>query len=116
MSLFNLDGRVFVPVHNTVGGTVSDATRFTFKQSGPAISAEYKGGDVIAGHILGSFTKEDTAKLIYHCRTKGGELKSGEASAHFSVNDAGRICIDMQWQWLNGDKASGTSHYEEITD
>ena len=116
MSLFDLNDRVFVPVHNTVSGTVSNATRFTFKQSGPDITADYNGGDVVDGHILGTFTKEDTASLIYQCRTLGGELKSGEALAHFSVNQAGRICIDMQWQWLNGDHSSGTSHYEEITD
>ena len=114
MSLFDLNGRVFVPVHNTIGGTVSDAIEFTFKQSGHDISADYSGGDVAAGHILGTFTKQDTAKLVYHCRTVAGELKSGEALAHFSVNEAGKICIDMQWQWLNGDQASGTSHYEEI--
>lgn len=115
MNLFDLNGRVFVPVHNTVGGTVSDTTRFTFKQSGQKISADYRGGDVVEGHILGTFTDEDTAALIYHCRTSDDDLKSGEALAHFSVNEAGKICIDMQWQWLNGDQASGTSHYEEIT-
>lgn len=115
MSVFDLDRRVFVPVHNTVGGAVSDATRFTFKQSRHEISANYEGGDVTAGHILGKFTKEDTAKLVYHCRSVAGELKSGEALAHFSVNEAGIMYIDMQWRWLNGDKLSGTSHYEEVS-
>lgn len=114
MSLINLDGRVFVPVHNTVGGTVTDETRFTFQQSGDNITADYAGGDVQTGHIVGILVKPDTATLIYHCLTAGGELKAGQAQAHFSINDEGKLCIDMQWQWLNGEKTSGTSHYEEI--
>jgi len=115
MSVFDLDGRTFAPVHNTVGGTVTDATKFIFQQSDDNITADYAGGDVRSGHIVGQFVKPDTAKLIYHCLTTNRELKAGEALAHFSVNEAGVMCIDMQWQWLNGDKASGTSHYEEIS-
>ena len=113
VSLFDLNGRVFVPVHNTVGGTVTDATKFHFQQSGDIITADYAGGDVQTGHIVGKFVKEDTAKLIYHCLTADGEMKAGQAQAHFSVNEAGKLTIDMQWQWLNGDLSSGTSHYEE---
>jgi hypothetical protein len=116
VSLVNLDSREFVPVHNTVGGTVTDATKFSFQQSGENITADYAGGDIETGHIVGKFVNEDTAELIYHCLTKDGEMKAGQAQAHFSISDTGKLTIDMQWQWLNGDKSAGTSHYEEITD
>ena len=114
MSPFDLDGRSFVPVHNTVGGAVSDDTRFEFSQTDEEITAVYMGGDIKTGHIVGRFTNPNTAELIYHCLTTSEELKAGQAQAHFSVNEAGRLCIDMQWQWLTGDQASGTSHYEEV--
>ncbi|NNC37481.1 MAG: hypothetical protein EX271_12435 [Acidimicrobiales bacterium] len=116
MSVFNLNGRRFYPVHNTVNGTVTDDTIFHFSQSGENITADYAGGDIEIGHITGLFMKPDTAILLYHCLTTEGELKAGRADAHFSLNEAGTICIDMQWQWLSGDKTSGTSHYEEISD
>ena len=114
MSVFNLDGRIFAPVHNTVGGTVTDETKFHFHQSGNNITADYAGGDVKTGLIIGIFVKPDTAKLIYHCLTIDDQLKAGEALAHFNVNDSGVLCIDMHWRWLNGEQTSGTSHYEEI--
>ena len=114
MSPFNLDGRMFCPVHNSTSGTVTDATKFRFQQNGDNITADYAGGEIETGHIVGKFTSPDTAQLIYHCLTNNGDMKAGQAQARFAVNDAGILTIDMQWQWLNGDKSSGTSHYEEI--
>lgn len=115
MSVIDLNGRVFVPVHNTVGGAVTDATKFIFQQKNTQVTADYSGGDIESGHIVGRFLNPDTAELVYHCLTQSGELKAGQAKAKFSVSEHGRLCIDMQWQWLNGDQTAGTSHYEEIT-
>lgn len=116
MSLFNLDGRTFCPVQNSASGTVTDATKFRFQQTGENITADYEGGEIETGHIVGKFTTPDTAELIYHCLTNAGEMKAGQAQARFAINDAGSLTIDMQWQWLNGDKSAGTSHYEEIVE
>ena len=113
MSTVNLDGRVFVPVENSPAGTVSGDTRFEFKQDGPLVTARYKGGAVIDGHILGHFLQADQADLLYHCVTDDGDLKAGHAIATFSDLPDGRLRIDMRWRWLNGE-GQGSSRYEEV--
>lgn len=109
----DLDGRVFVPVQNAAAGTVTDQTRFEFSQNGTNFTARYHGGPITDGHILGQFHGPVKAELLYHCVTKEGELKAGQASATFSALTDGRVCIDMCWRWLNGE-GEGMSRYEEI--
>ena len=113
MNPINLDGRIFVPTENSAAGTVDGETRFSFSQTGTRISADYQGGAVIEGHILGQFIQADQADLLYHCLTLDGDLKSGHAIATFSELPDDRLCIDMRWRWLNGE-GEGSSRYEEI--
>lgn len=50
-----LDGRTLVGVANTEGGEVSCDTPFKFEQEGKRIYAHYSGGDIIDGHLVGTF-------------------------------------------------------------
>lgn len=114
MTNIDLDGRVFHPVQNSKHGTVEATTIFKFKQSGNRVSATYSGSDVVDGHIVGQFVSNNIATLLYHSITKSGELQAGEAEAVFDALPDKRLCIHMNWRWLNGDKTDGTSYYEEI--
>jgi len=114
MSKLSLDGRVFVPVENTDNGTVSGLTRFHFWQQGDVFFADYSGGDVREGHIIGQFADEMTGDMLYHCLTTDKMLKAGQAMAKFSALDETRLTMEIDWQWLNGDKSGGQSRYEEV--
>lgn len=116
-----LDNRVFIPVENTDNGTVSGQTRFHFWQKGKVIFADYVGGDVAEGHIIGQFTTEDMGELLYHCLTIDGCLKAGQATATFSQMSDGRLAMDIDWEWLttnnpSGNANKGRSRYEEVID
>ena len=52
--------------------------------------------------------------MLYQCLTKDGELKAGNAIAQVSINEENKIQLDLKWQWLNGDKSSGSSTYIEL--
>ena len=52
----SLDNRVFGPVENSENGVVNNKTRFHFWQEGMVFYADYFGGDVREGHIIGQFT------------------------------------------------------------
>lgn len=109
----NLDKRVFIPIKNSDNGKVGNQTVFTFSQSGETFHADYKGGDIAKGSIIGTFSNQRDAHLLYQCITTSGELKAGKAVATFTQTD-NRVSIHMSWQWLNGDNSTGISHYIEV--
>lgn len=111
----NLDMRIFAPTQNSEGGVVDDRTQFHFRQSGNSFTADYSGGDIRHGHILGQFTGEMTAQLTYHCLTTDNQLKAGQADAVFTSTGDGRAEMALEWVWVSGAQGSGTSHYLEIT-
>jgi len=110
----DLNGRVFSPLANSEGGRVTSSTFFHFAQSGQNFTATYSGAGVTDGHIIGVFRAQGEADLIYHSRAETGELEAGSAKAIFRKTESGKMTIDMDWQWLNGSKASGQSHYTEV--
>lgn len=112
--VFDLDGRRFRPISNMAGGRVASDALFKFSQSGLDYTAVYSGEGFSDGHLIGRMTEPGQAALIYHSRANDGALEAGEAVAVFSKAANGGVRIDMEWRWLTGSKASGTSHYQEI--
>ncbi len=112
----SLDNRVFVPVENTGNGVVSGKTRFHFWQQGVVFYADYFGGDVREGHIIGKFNAAGQGEMLYHCLTTEHELKAGKAIADFIETETGPLAMELDWQWISGDGSKGRSRYEEITE
>lgn len=121
----SLDNRVFVPVENTEDGVVSGNTRFHFWQEGIVFFADYFGGDVREGHIIGQFDETGRGHMLYHCLTTDRNLKAGKAVAEFTKYDDGRMAMDLNWEWItqthqNNDifkgQAKGQSRYEELSE
>ena len=112
---FDLDGRQFSPVKNSAEGRVSSDAVFTFAQDEQNFHAHYTGEGFSDGHLIGAFIDRENARLIYHCRAEDGSLEAGEANAFFEFAETGEINIKMNWRWLNGSGASGTSEYTEIS-
>lgn len=50
-----LDGPTLVGVANAAAGEVSGDTRFEFEQEDNRIYAHYAGGDILDGHLVGTF-------------------------------------------------------------
>ncbi len=114
MTKISLDNRVFVPVENTENGVVSGKTRFHFWQQGIVFYADYFGGDVREGHIIGQFNEAGEGDMLYHCLTINRDLKAGKATANFEEMEDGRIAMSLDWQWVSGDTSKGQSRYEEV--
>jgi len=110
----SLDNRVFVPVENSDNGVVNGKTRFHFWQEGMVFYADYFGGNVREGHIIGQFTENLEGDILYHCLTTDKTLKAGKARAVFSVMEDNRLAFDLDWEWINGDHSWGQSRYEEL--
>ena len=114
MEKVNFDGKRFGLLSNSKDGEVSTETTFEYKQNDGLVTAEYSGGKILHGRIIARQIANGNLKMVYNCLTADGELKSGKADAEVSIDNTGKVRLDLQWQWLDGDGETGRSTYLEI--
>jgi GNAT superfamily N-acetyltransferase len=102
-------GKSFIPKANTANGETDNRTIFSYHQKGDIISAEYSGGDIIKGHLLG--TAEQNGELDFHYQhiNINKQVRIGKCHSVPHILDSGKLELHEEWQWLNGDKSSGVS-------
>ncbi len=109
----NYDGRRFRGRRNSPNGEVSGETVFHYRQDGEVLSGDYSGGTIVAGQLLGTVRPDGSLEFLYHHINASGELMSGRCESTPRVED-GVLVLAERWQWLTGDRSSGTSEVEEI--
>ncbi|WP_203257724.1 hypothetical protein [Hyunsoonleella ulvae] len=112
MPEFNFNNKIFSLIDNSENGQVNSETLFKYKQDGNLITADYSGGSVIYGKIVGKLNK-DKIEMLYQCLTLEEELKAGKAIATISLTKDNKIKLKLHWQWLNDTNEKGTSEYIE---
>lgn len=75
------DGRVFVSLENTENGEVDERTRFAYHQNGFSVWADYAGGDIVRGHLVGTTDEDGRLHFLYHHLNTAGELRAGECNS-----------------------------------
>ena len=109
---YSLDGKTFKALSNSENGEVDAGTVFTYHQQGRTVWAEYSGGQILRGSILGKFIGEEL-HMNYHHLSQDGELKAGTCRSTISQLADGRLQISERWQWYSGDQSSGESELIE---
>ncbi len=109
----NLNNKKFVTAENK-NGLSSDETIFHYFQNGTTITANYKGGAIKEGLIIGKQIQNAEIELLYQCLTTEGQLKAGEAKGSIVKTPNGKLKLNFDWTWLNGDLSGGKSEYIEI--
>ncbi len=112
---YNLDGRVFQSIENTENGEVSSETLFHYHQDGEIISADYSGGNIIEGHLLGKMIKNGNLEFTYHHINLEGQLMIGKCASEPTLLPNGKLQYSETWQWISGDKSAGNSIIVEIS-
>ncbi|MFF1446929.1 hypothetical protein ACFVYF_01985 [Streptomyces sp. NPDC058274] len=108
----SLDGLVLAPVADQAPGQVGTRTRFTYHEKDGVIWAEYAGGDVVRGHLVGR-REGDRLDFRYVQLKHDGTTSSGHCvSAVVELAD-GRVRLEETWQW-ESQAGSGTSVVEQI--
>lgn len=51
--MINYNNKKFSPVSNTENGETTNETVFHYKQMGNVLQAEYAGGQITHGHLIG---------------------------------------------------------------
>lgn len=111
---YNLDGKAFRSVSNSGTGEVNAATLFVYRQHGDVVTAEYSGGNIIAGHLIAKVLPNGELDMRYHHLNDRGELMLGTCRSTPMRLPDGRLRFTERWQWLSGDQSSGQSEIEEV--
>ncbi|WP_293308727.1 n-acetylglutamate synthase [Pedobacter sp. UBA5917] len=112
--MINYNGKIFKPVSNTENGETSGETIFRYQHSGNILTAEYSGGKIIYGHLIGLVGENGTIDMRYHQVNDKGELMTGICHSKPVLLESGKIRLHETWQWTSGDRSKGESVIEEI--
>ena len=112
--MINYNSKYFKPVRTTANGETSTDTIFHYRQSGNVLTAEYSGGRIAAGHLIGLVNDQGHIDMHYHQVNDEGELMIGVCHSTPEILPSGKIRLHEKWQWTSGDKTSGESILEEV--
>jgi hypothetical protein len=108
----SLDGLQMRAVATADGGGVSSDTLFTFVQDGNTVSAEYAGGTVRLGHLVGTLAA-GRVSFRYVQIDRTGRVDSGRSICDIRLLPDDRIQLSEHFQWESR-AGSGTNVLEEI--
>jgi hypothetical protein len=77
------------------------------------LTAEYAGGQIKKGHLIGLVDELGNIDMRYHQVNDKGELMTGICQSTPELLPSGKIRLHEQWEWTSGDKSKGTSIIEE---
>lgn len=101
-------------VSNTDNGEVGSDTLFYYHQADNVVSADYRGGTIVQGHLLAQVLQNGQLDMRYHHLNNKGEFMLGKCLSTPVILPDGRMKFAESWQWLSGDMSSGYSEIEEI--
>lgn len=77
----NYDGRKFIPKINSENGEVNEQTAFIYHQNGNLLWAEYSGGDILKGSLIGTVLCNGELDFVYHHMNQNMQIKTGNMNS-----------------------------------
>lgn len=111
--MIDYNGKVFRPVSNTENGETTGETVFYYKQTDNILTAEYAGGNIKTGHLIGLVDKNGNIEMRYHQVNINNELMTGVCQSRPEILANGKMRLHESWEWTSGDKSKGKSIIEE---
>lgn len=106
----DLDGRTFAASAVAGPGDVDGRTRFRYRQEGDVVWADYSGGGVVHGHLVGLRRGGRLDFRYVHLDTAGDTAVGHCESVVERVGE--RLRLHERWRWENR-PGSGTSVLDE---
>lgn len=114
MTEITYDKRVFKSISNSETGEVSGETVFHYHQKDNLVWAEYHGGRIVFGQIIGKVLADNSLEFCYQHLNEFDELMTGKCASVPEILPNGKIRLHENWQWTCKDFAKGISTLEEI--
>ena len=110
----NYHNKTFRPVQTTSNSETTEDTIFEYKQEGNILTAEYSGGQILKGHLIGLVDELGNIEMRYHQINTKGELMTGKCWSKPEVLPNGKLRLHQTWERTSGDKSKGSSILEEM--
>lgn len=109
----DLDNKTFRVVRNDgPGAEVDEDTVFCFRQDGSLVYADYSGGGVRLGRLVG-VREANQMRHAYAQVNQEGQLSTGQGRDELSRTEDGKIRIVDSWEW-ESQEGRGECIFEEI--
>ena len=105
----NYNGRSFVPKMNSDNGEADGQTVFHYRQEAKTVWAEYAGGEIVRGHLIGTVSDDGALDFHYQHINADGHIRIGKCRSIPHWTENGKLELHENWQWLNGDFSKGRS-------
>ena len=108
------DGIKFVPKMNSENGEVSEQTVFRYHQNGSLLWAEYSGGNIQKGSLIGTVQTNGELDFVYHHINHDMRIKTGKCHSVPTLLENGKIELSEKWEWTSGACSKGESLLIEV--
>ena len=107
--MINYDGRVFRSAAAETAGPDGQGPVGHYHQDGDVVWAEFSGGQVVRGALIGTSGRDGVLRLAYCQLMASGEAVAGQCTSIPTVLGDGRIRLDEHWQRSGPDGPAGVS-------
>ncbi|GGF15043.1 hypothetical protein GCM10010954_12020 [Halobacillus andaensis] len=112
--MINYHNRMFMSIENSASGEVSSRTYFHYYQEDNILYADYGGGDIVKGKLIGIVHPDDSLEFRYNHVNTNHEIRGGQCTSIPTVLEDGRIELHERWQWLDQEQTTGQSIIQEV--
>lgn len=108
------DGRVFSSAAAETADSSGGAPVGHYHQRGDVVWAEFAGGKVVLGRLVGTCDPDGTLRMSYSQLLTGGEVVSGSCRTTPEPLPDGRLRLREEWERHGAAAARGVSYIEEV--
>jgi hypothetical protein len=109
-----IDGKILKALSNSDNGEVGAETLFSYHEDGKAVWAEYSGGRILRGSMVGVRLSASALDLRYQHVSADGKIKTGICRSTLSLNPQGKLTVAESWKWTCDDHSQGESVLIEV--
>ncbi len=110
--MINLNNIKMNVIETSGNGVVNQDTIFSFKQEKHLVYADYKGGQIAKGFLVGNL--QDNKLGFTYCQAQvNGVLDNGKSDAELTIHN-GKIRLIEHFEWSSRPGQKGTNIFEEL--
>lgn len=94
-------------------GVVNSETIFKFSQTNNTVTAEYSGGKIEKGFLIGSLN-DDELNFSYCQKQMDGKLDYGESKCEILKDDSGKLILIEYFEWKSRPGIKGKNVFREM--
>lgn len=111
---FSLDNVKMNVVKTAETGVVNHETIFHFSQDEDRVFAQYQGGKIQMGYLVGTLTIDNRLVFTYCQMQEDGKLDNGISHCELSKNEDGKLVLIERFEWKSRPGEFGTNIFQEM--